>query len=94
MNPQKSVRIKYVHDDEIICYRTGGVVPSVDEGVLIHEEDETGVPVNKQRYIVKSVEWRVADTPERKPDVVTVLLETKQERENRIEKLYSKGKRD
>jgi len=85
MNPNQSVRIKYRHDDEILCRKTGSVVPRVDETVMLYEEDETGVPVDRKRYIVDGVGWSIANTAERKPDVVTVDLITKEEREEKFE---------
>ena len=84
MNTNQEVRVKYRHNNEIIARNTRSVVPRRDETVVIYEEDETGVPVNKQKYVVDGVVWSIADTVEEVPDVATIELITPKERREKI----------
>lgn len=77
MDPQHSVRIKFVNEEEttIETRITGGVVPRVGEKVCVRDEPlDSGLAENRW-FTVKDVWWRVTDHPERKPDVVEVRLE-------------------
>lgn len=72
MNPQQSVRIKYVNDSEetVEARATGSGVPRVGEKVRILGEEMYG----GEWFVVEDVWWTVVNSPERKPDVAEVRL--------------------
>lgn len=87
MDPQESVRIKYVSDEKIEGRVTGGTVPRIGETVcLVTENNEINV-YEREWFDVDDVRWEVyVDSAERKPDVVTVSLSPKEAtKEKRIE---------
>lgn len=72
MDPQQSVRIKYVNDSEqtVVARVTGSSVPRIGEKVKIQDEDLVG----GQWFVVEDVWWKVVNSVERKPDVAEVRL--------------------
>lgn len=79
MDPQHSVRIKFVNTEEktIETRITGGVVPRVGEKVCIRDEPLDSSVAETTWFAVEDVWWRVTDHPERQPDVVEVRLRPK-----------------
>ncbi|MDS0284716.1 hypothetical protein [Haloarcula onubensis] len=75
MDPEQSVRIKYVSDEQIEARATGGVVPRTGEKICLVSDAEPPGVFNRDWYHVEDVWWTVhADSAERKPDVVEVRL--------------------
>lgn len=85
MDPQESVRIKYKSDDGIEGRVTGGAVPRIGETVcLLVTEDRKRNVYRRKWFDVDDVLWEVyADSPERKPDVVTVSITPKEATEEK-----------
>ena len=79
MNPQQSVRIKYVNGSEetVETRITGSSVPRVGEKVRILPEEGYG----GQWFVVEDVWWTVVNSPEREPDVAEVRLSEPHESE-------------
>lgn len=73
MDPDQSVRIKYVSDEKIETRVTGGSVPREGEKVCIITEDEK-MTLHRDWFVVTDVWWTVHNHPERRPDVAEVRM--------------------